>query len=375
MDHERSYALDSRHQLIGYMRTIIICLVVSVAVIGALSGFYLINRPPLPREAFQRNFSTPKTLEPIATLDLSVNSFYIAGLTEKLVFFANSTAPNHMVLATTALRDTQHIFLKMPDTVSHLRKSLRIWVDSSTVTLSHGQTALILQADLESLQYKDVGEPGEGFINGLRLSSNSFVFRRFDKIRDDTYLQKFKNKSFMPGVVSMLHKQGEGIFSTDGTLSYNPKRQELYYVFFYRNEILALDTNLQVKYRDHTIDSNSVAKINVGKISSTESTMIKSTMINQRSCADGQYLYVCSKLMGQGEDESDFRSSSVVDVYDLDAHRYRVSFYLKDHNDRKIDELKVFERKIYVRHGRLIVQYEVPDIPGTLGNHSIVEAQ
>ncbi len=100
------------------------------------------------------------------------------------------------------------------------------------------------------------------FSNGISLTSNNFAFRKYDQILKQNILAK---NSFNPGsspVIEskdLLQKQVDGIFCTDGMMSYCKKSGKLIYVYYYRNQFICADSNLHLIYRGNTIDTNQFA--------------------------------------------------------------------------------------------------------------------
>src|SRR5437899_258699 len=56
----------------------------------------------------------PHMTEPKRAVDLSVNSYYVAGATSKRIYLGNSMAPGALIATDYALLDTQHLQLRFP---------------------------------------------------------------------------------------------------------------------------------------------------------------------------------------------------------------------------------------------------------------------
>src|SRR5690606_29221831 len=99
-----------------------------------------------------------------------------------------------------------------------------------------------------------------------------------------------------------------------GVLHYDPGAARLVYVYYYRNQFLCLDTNLNVQYKGRTIDTVSHAHIKVASLASEGKQTLTSPggVVNRLSCMDGKWVYVNSKLMANNERKSEFDKVSAI---------------------------------------------------------------
>ncbi|WP_148044271.1 hypothetical protein [Sinomicrobium pectinilyticum] len=186
------------------------------------------------------------------------------------------------------------------------------------------------------------------FNSALPLSDSSFALIGINSLKSDIY-KLTHGQNQIEKFPELLEAQGgDGIFSTDGTLYYDQKTQQLVFLYYYRNQFICTDTNLQLKYRGTTIDTISRAKIKVDKISSENSLTMSAPAlkVNNRASIYNNLLFNNSNLLAANEDSDRFEKASVIDAYDLSEGDYRYSFYIPLHEEKKIKAFKVVEDHI-----------------------------
>src|SRR5690606_6770065 len=131
-----------------------------------------------------------------------------------------------------------------------------------------------------------------------------------------------------PGI---LEKQIDGIFDVDGILSYDPIKEEVAYVYYYRNGFSLMDNRLNLKKRGHTIDTIGQAQLKIDTIQTdtrNERKLVSSLMVNPSSFTSDGLLYVRSKIKGRFEPPKTWEQTETIDVYELNTGNYRTSFYI-----------------------------------------------
>lgn len=110
-----------------------------------------------------------------------------------------------------------------------------------------------------------------------------------------------------------------------------------------------------------TIDPIEHAKFKVSRIESEHSSTFTSPalLVNANCSWWKNYLFVQSKLMGKQEDETRFKYSTVLDIYDLKKSVYLYSVYLPLLNDHPIRQFKVIGGLIYTLTDNNIASYTI----------------
>ncbi|WP_160143775.1 hypothetical protein [Chryseolinea soli] len=163
---------------------------------------------------------------------------------------------------------------------------------------------------------------------------------------------------------TILERQIDGVFCTDGMLHYSPVLRRVVYVYYYRNQYILADTNLARVNRFRTIDTTSRARIKVSIIDSDGSTTlgVPPVVVNRRSCVFGVWLFIQSGLVGDNEDPNDLSRYALMDVYNLATHQYKFSFYLPFAGRNQLTSFAVFENRIAAVYGQHLFAYEMrPD--------------
>jgi hypothetical protein len=199
--------------------------------------------------------------------------------------------------------------------------------------------------------------PAPYFTAAAELSSNSFILRVVQNRQN--YLVKFQNQ--LLGKLLKLERQGEGIFSTDGSLIKSEASNKLFYIYFYRNQFLALDTNLHLLYKGKTRDTVSYARIKVSRISSEHQTTISTPplVVNKQCTANDRWLFIHSGLKADNETISLHNNAAVIDVYSISDGKYNLSFYLPDFNGEKLTDFRVYGHSLYALYDHYLYKYKL----------------
>ncbi|GHN02270.1 hypothetical protein WSM22_37590 [Cytophagales bacterium WSM2-2] len=298
---------------------------------------------------------------PKKIVDVGYNSYYIAGATPDRIYLGNSMAPALLIAANYSLSDTQHLQLKFPSQVK-LYQGATVTVGPSNVYLMEGKTPALLRGKLSDLTMNLVRDSLEYFIGSMPLSPESYVIKIYDPILRKSVLAKKKIKTgWAHRVPEILEKQVDGIFCTDGMISYDPYSGSLIYVYYYRNQFIRLDTSLNILYRGRTIDTTSHARIKVSEIESKNMITLSGPpmTVNKRSCVSGEYIFIHSGLLSNNEEKKTFDHCSVIDVYNLKNGEYRFSFYLPDYNKKKISGFRVFNKTLVAMYDHFLYSYQL----------------
>ena len=164
----------------------------------------------------------------------------------------------------------------------------------------------------------------------------------------------------------ILTKQIDGLFCTDGILNYDPGTRQLVYTYYYRNEFILLDKNLNVIKTGHTMDTTSRAHIKVAKINSDKSVTLASPpeFVNLRSSLSGNWLFIQSPVKAINEQKDEFANNSAIDIYNVSDDKYHFSLYIPDLNHKKISAFQVHDKNLYVIQDKFltIFRLNLPDV-------------
>jgi hypothetical protein len=336
------------------------CLTLGLGILVALYAFSPLSRE-IHRASFNRKF-LPNPLVQKAVMDIEFNSFYVAGQTEDTIYLGNSTAPFHLLIANRALSDSQHVILNVKiDSILSVG-NFKLVVDPPYFFLAHGVMPKQLRGKVGEWKAEDLlGKNVSYFTESLPLGPSSFALRSYSKSRKGYELGKSTLTKPFQFNYDLLQKQIDGLFCLDGQLLYNKHLDQLVYLHYYRNEFIVADSNLNLRYRGHTIDTFSRARIKIAKIGDGSESMLSAPpmQINKVSCVSEKYLLVQSNLLANNENLENFMSGSVIDIYDLTNGEYSGSFYIPHYKGERLSDFELMNNQLTVIFGRYLVSYEL----------------
>ncbi len=213
-------------------------------------------------------------------------------------------------------------------------------------------------------------------INGLQfdfiqaISPNSVIVRsRYNYGKELNRSLTKLNLSYDSKIDRQFHFPAikDGLFGNDGMLLYDKKNAKILYLYFYRGEILSLDTNLNFVYKAKTIDTVKVANIKtvtikvkmkngdtIKRIIQTKPPVLVSTYLT----TNRDKIYTISNLKADNESRSEFSSNTVVDVYNITTGLYLHSFYIPEYNGEKTTSFQIIGQKLLAIDKIYLVTYD-----------------
>jgi len=336
------------------------CMIFAVVVVAMLA--YLSDRVTHTKGSFLRAFRQ-HALDEQVDLDIGVNSYYLAGGGRTTVYLGNHVSPLHVLSVDLLTGDTTHHALHVAGIFEQKFWSVRLSVDSPDFCFYDGVVPRIYTGNVHDWKGYRLGFDSVYFQALAPIGKRSFAIRSLFGDAREAALGKLTEISpyvtFRPDI---LQKQVDGFFCTAGYLHYSRKLQRLVYLYRYRNQYLVMDSVLRVISRSTTLDTNSVAKVEVATIQSTKSRVFQRPplVVNDKSCIGGNYLFVNSALLSNNESADALDAASVIDVYDLVDTRYLFSFYLFDHHTgEKLAEFTVVGSTLIALFDTRVQLYEL----------------
>lgn len=316
----------------------------------------------LHRTSYEFTRNIHKELYGVKRFDLKFNSYYIAGHSGTNLYLGNYTAPDNILRINADLTDTQTNIIHLDDKLSY-RGFTKVYVDSPYFYLTNGVERWLFKGRLDTWSADSIPIFIPYFQQAIPIGKNSAVFVYVSTKTESNALRKESVTGSRIERDSILEKQLDGLFCTAGLLQYSKQMNNLTYTYIYRNQILLLDTNMNVLRKIKTIDPIDTVTFETAKIESSNSTAITSpaTMVNSKMARWKKYLFILSKLMGRNEDQVLFTRSSVIDIYDLEQSKYLYSVYLpsQDKNTSPVSDLYVMNNYIYTISSHFINRYAV----------------
>ncbi|ESU28752.1 hypothetical protein FLJC2902T_13470 [Flavobacterium limnosediminis JC2902] len=281
--------------------------------------------------------------------NLKYDSYYLAGLDGEKVYLGNVTAPR--IVTTIDLNSGKEEIhtIELPKN-SFKFSGVKVIVKPPYFYLTDGTVPCVFRG--RTSDWKASLWSNDAYFTQMRpMDSVNVAIRAISSLNHQNVIGtiNFENRPKVSLSSTLLTKQIDGMFDTDGTLLYNRQLNQIVYTYFYRNEFFTANKNLKLLNRFHTIDTNSRVKLKVAYIKSLQEIKMASPPrdVNKTTATYGNYLFVHAALMGKYEPKEMWRKASIIDVYNLLSGSYVFSFYLPNKSDFKMSE--------YIVEGDLLV--------------------
>jgi hypothetical protein len=331
----------------------------SVVVAGFVAALFLTSEHIIKKENnFIRRFGQHPVIED-KVFDLVYDSYYFAGMAGDSVYLGNVTAPLVLTAIDTALTAKTTVEIR-PDNIDHSFRSIHLRVRAPFFYVYDGSVPVIYRGRIgdtiaQTVSFEDC------YFNQLQIIDTAdFAFRA----------QSSKTKTQVLGTLrlnrnpkisvndTLLEKQVDGMFDTDGQLLLDDVTGELVYIYTYRNEIIVMDDELNMLRKLHTIDTITRAQVKVQALSDGQHKMISPPLkVNKRSAVHGRVLFNESNLMGKFESPRLWQKAAVVDMYRTDEQEYPGSFYIYNRGKNSMSRMFVTDTHLYVLCGSEIARY------------------
>lgn len=341
-----------RELIFSVEMTILSCLLV---VILFRSSEYIMQKD----NNFTRRFLQHPVMED-KSLDLRVNSYYIAGVDNGKIYLGNKTAPLTFTVTDTAL-SVVNVMKGRLDNQDYSFRNLRLIVRSPFYYLYDGSVPIIYRGKIGDSLASTISY-GDAFFNQLVvLDSMKFAIRtqrRSDKqfTLASLDLNSEKKLALKPEI---LQKQIDGVFDVDGFLNAD-HNGGFVYTYIYRNQHVVVDKDFKVSRRLTTIDTTSQAKIAVTKLSDGSNKMSAPPFsVNKGAFIMGDLILNHSNLKGRHEPSGSWRTSSIIDVYRTDQQKYLGSFYIRNKENASLSSMVAEGDYLFAIVGRTLVRHKI----------------
>jgi hypothetical protein len=243
-------------------------------------------------------------------------------------------------------------------------RSVEVRIASPYFYLTDGTVPCIFRGSIKDWKAKQqkgkifrftLAEPMDSIIMAFRLTSPSTASNILG-----TY--KITDRIISKVNPHLLQKQIDGIFDTDGMLIYNQQLNRLHYIYYYRNQFITIDPQLQLERQGKTIDTVHKAQIKVANLPSGESKMSTPPLvINKAAAAYKNLLFINSERIGKYEDKNMLDHASIVDVYDFITGNYLSSLYVYHIDKQKMKSFRVYGNKLFTLTGHYLTVVKLSD--------------
>lgn len=310
----------------------------------------------------ENNFTRRFTHHPIieeGSIDLKVNSYYFAGNDDNHLYLANLTSPFRIIKIDRSFRKIDTIAIT-PSTKHRFRK-LKYSIQYNSLFAYDGSVPIIYRSALDSLDkpiqeisYRDI------FFNHLTATSRNSFFLSTDNSKRETLIAALSTQNEHHTKMSNfpLTAKKDGGFDVDGKLLFDNSTGKAYYMFYYRNQILEVDSNLQLHSRMKTIDTITKAQINIKTLSDGTKKMIAPPMVvNQNMEVHKGLIFNISNLKGKHESNDLWKKNSIVDIYTTEPAGYWGSIYVENRGKNRLSQILITDNFFYILSGTELRRY------------------
>lgn len=240
--------------------------------------------------------------------------------------------------------------------------SLSIEIDSPRIYLFAENKPAILKTGFDSAVFEIRMLPPGVFTREAMTDTDCFILRKYESRLND---QIFVRYDFRTGQlkkedgISQIY--GDGGIITDGQLHVDYDTKRVYYVYYYRNLLLAFDTSLRSVRKFSTRDTVSSFQLKTGLVgegpSKAYTNITPANIINKAHYVQDGLLYNESTLKADNESDAFFAGHSVIDVIDLKNGRYLGSINFPTFDGRKIAQFMISDNRLIALYTNGIVIY------------------
>lgn len=300
--------------------------------------------------SFARHFGMTPSSDTLLSID--TDHYYVAGNTDSILYLGKESQPLHLVAIHFYTNHIQpftitcHALTCSPSPYGrvHILKEHFYITDRSGTCVWKG----LIQDAQAYVHMMDTPPLIESVVRGDTFNVHLLIGKEGSDVEPENVLAVLTDSitSLSP---SLLTKQGDGLYSSDGFLRYSKASNVLVYLYFYRNEYLVIDPrSLALLHTGHTIDTVQHAHISPVKMKEGTYSMDSPPLIvNAQARIEGETLYVHSLIRGNGEDAKRFKRDALIDTYDLKNHGYKKSFYLPVSDRKQIENFTVIEKYVF----------------------------
>tara|TARA_R110000851_G_scaffold310283_2_gene470021 strand:- start:20249 stop:21727 length:1479 start_codon:yes stop_codon:yes gene_type:complete len=343
-------------------KTFLFLVTLAIFGVGVITLLFAFSEKKIHRNnAFQRRY-IPHPIDKIHNFDLQYSSYYFAGAGSGKVYLGNTTAPLLMTVIDTSFRDTTTTMIKL-DQMDIPYRAVKVHVIPPKFYVTDGTVPIILQGDITNWKATTKMQRDYYFNHAYPINSNKLAVQSSSAINGENIIGTIDIEDTLKGTFSteLLEKQDDGVFDTDGKLIYSARLDKLIFIYYYRNQYLVANKNLDLGFRGKTIDTISRAQLHISENTSRQQRKLggNSILVNRNIATADKFLFIDSPRLGKLEPEAMFDDANIIDVYDLLDQNYRFSFYLYEHKEEKAREFIIVDGIFYALQGNEIVAYKM----------------
>ena len=298
-----------------------------------------------------------------ATAELYSNTKYFAGNDRATIYLGDTYAPLHIISYDTILKEKKQFKIEL-EREDFPFAAVQVRIEPPYFYLMDGTVPVIYKGNISDWKAKLLMYDNNYYFSKSEvIAPNKIAFRAQEvkTLNNILGIFTFSDSLKVEYAPKLLQKQMDGFFDTDGMMHYNSKAKQLIYTYYYRNQFIIADDNLNLLYRGNTIDTTTIAKLKVVHIKETGQRKIASlpATVNQITAVSNQLLFVNSKIIGRFEPKEMWKKAAIVDIYNTTNNTYVSSFYIYEEDKAKLKELYVVDNILFAIIGHQIHRYDL----------------
>jgi hypothetical protein len=336
-------------------------IIAAISIVVVLTLFS--NQATNQRNGFRRAFFN-KTVLLTNSLKVPKTLRSMCGNSDRIFYF-ETNIPGKILKSDHSLKTTGYINLpvRLSDTITSLFST---YIDSPLVYIMAGNLPAIIMFNLTTKAESVYHFPKNNFTRSVVTGESNFILRSYKKIAGK-WEQEFIKLNAIENTITeeknVSIKRGDAGFSTDGLLHYDVKTHRVLYVNYYINNFICLDTNLNLVYQSHTIDTTGTYQTEANTLGKAKYSRVTNTSpirnVNLQSCVSDGKLYINSALIADNETRTSFMHNSVIDVYNIMNGLYEGSFYIPSYKGEQLKEFTIYHNRIIVLYPKHIAIYSM----------------
>jgi len=324
---------------------------------------YLLSEKKIHQEnPFIRRF-IQGTATKTNAVNLNSNSLYFAGTEGNTIYLGDNLAPLHIVSYDTTLKIKRHYKIQL-EREDFTFQNVQVRITAPYFFLMDGTVPVIYRGLITDWKAKIIMVNNNYFFSKAEIiAPNKIVFRaqEIKTLNNVLGTFTFNEKLQVDYAPTLLQKQVDGFFDTDGMLHFNKQLQKIVYTYFYRNQFIVADKNLKLNHRGKTIDTISKANIKVVFIKETRQRKLASipTTVNQVTAVSGDLLFIKSNLLGRFEPKEMWKEAAIIDIYNMSKNSYLSSIYIYKINKTSVQDIAIIDNNLFAIIGHQLHKYHL----------------
>ena len=296
-------------------------------------------------------------------IKLHNNTLYFAGTANGIIYLSDYKAPLHIFAYDTLLKTKKHFKIQL-EREDFPFQTVQVKIFGNQFYLMDGTVPIIYKGDTGDWKAKILMTHNNYYFSKAEVVAPGKIVFRAQQLKTGRNILgtfSFTDSLKVTYAPNLLQKQIDGFFDTDGMLNFDKQTQQFVYLYYYRNQFMVTNNELQLKYRGHTIDTAVHAKLKVTFIKDTKQRKLAAPpfTVNQLSAVDNQLLFVNSKLVGKFEPKEMWKEASIIDIYNTRKNSYLSSVYIYDVHKSKVRDMLIIGNNLYAIIGQELHKYHL----------------